>query len=230
MAEELVEGVWMLDLGWRKPLGSNGYVVDDGTVTLVDTGLPFNDTAVRSELAAAGLTPDDIDRVLVTHYDLDHVGGLRGLAPDLDAPVYVGAPDLALMEGSLGPTWLHPKGVFHRGARRILPLPSELDLRSVEDGDEIGDFTAHHTPGHNPGHMAYEHESLGATLLGDLVWGTGTGLTEPIWWDSYDMTTLRGSIRSLSSTLPGFDMALMGHGDPLVTGGGDALSRLAATV
>ncbi|MDX1747738.1 MAG: MBL fold metallo-hydrolase, partial [Halobacteriales archaeon] len=89
MAEELAPGVWYLNLGWRAPLGANAFLVEDGTVTLVDAGLPLNARRIRHELAATGLDPGDIDQVLITHYDLDHVGGLARLVPELDAPVYM---------------------------------------------------------------------------------------------------------------------------------------------
>ena len=85
MPRRLTGGVWLLDLGLVEPVDAYAYLVDDtgaagdGTVTLVDTGLFLNRPTLDDELAAAGegYTLADIDRVLVTHYDLDHVGGLR---------------------------------------------------------------------------------------------------------------------------------------------------------
>jgi hypothetical protein len=47
---------------------------------------------------------EDLDRVLITHYDLDHVGGLRRLGADIDCPVYVGRDDLRLVRGDDDPS------------------------------------------------------------------------------------------------------------------------------
>lgn len=57
---------------------------DDGRNILIDSGLPeqipeegsdfANGQDVIAQLAGIGLTPDDIDTVISTHYDLDHAG------------------------------------------------------------------------------------------------------------------------------------------------------------
>jgi glyoxylase-like metal-dependent hydrolase (beta-lactamase superfamily II) len=44
-------------------------------VTLVDAGWPGDEATVRAGLDAAGVAPADVDRVLLTHYDADHVHG-----------------------------------------------------------------------------------------------------------------------------------------------------------
>ncbi|WP_254271030.1 MBL fold metallo-hydrolase [Haloarcula marina] len=207
---------------------------DDGEshgsdLTLVDTGLWWNEPSIGDELGALGYEAADIDRVLLTHYDLDHVGGLNRLVPAFDGPVYVGSEDLALLDGRLDPQWLHHKGLFHRASRRLFPLP-DLDVRPLSDGDTVGGFTAYHTPGHNPGHVAYYHEAASTAFLGDLVWSEEGALTTPFWGDSYDMDRLRASVGGLADRLPDFSVAAMGHGDPLVTGGSDALRTLARRV
>lgn len=234
MVRRLREGVWLLELGLIPPLASNAYLVDEtalgidgGDVTLVDTGLWWNEPSIGDELSAIGYEVADIDRVLITHYDLDHVGGLNRLVPSFDGPVYVGAADLDLLDGTTDPDLFHHKGIFHRVVRRLFPLP-DVDLRPVSDGETIGGFTAYTTPGHNPGHVVYHHEGVSTAFLGDLVWEDDGDLTTPIRFDSYDMQTLRGSIVALPDRIPSFDVAAMGHGTPLDTGGFEALRVLAA--
>ena len=229
MISELVPGIRWLSLGWVAPVRHNAYLVDDGGVlTLVDAGTPWDARKIRADLGEVGLAVDDIDRVLITHYDLDHVGGLFSLLPELDAPVHVGEADARLALAEDSPSWLHHKGAFHRLARRYRSLPEELPVVRVSDGQGIGGFTAYHTPGHNPGHTVYVHEDLDAAMLGDLVWEDEGELTTPIWLDSYDMATLRESVRDFAARTPDFEVACMGHGEPIRSGGHAALSRLAA--
>jgi glyoxylase-like metal-dependent hydrolase (beta-lactamase superfamily II) len=252
MADELAEGVWLLDLGLVPPLATNGFLIDDarrevpstdaetadggdesatdGTasdVTLIDTGLFWNLNSLREELAAAGYAVADIDRVLLTHYDLDHTGGLRDIAAELSGPVYIGEADGRLVAGENQPNAFHHKGLFHRIVRRLFPLPDTAEVRHVRNGDGIGRFTAYHTPGHNPGHTVYVHDS-GVAFLGDLVWEEEGELTPPFWLDSYDMRDVRESIRRFADGAPTFEVACMGHGTPLTSGGSDALERLVA--
>jgi len=226
MARRLADGVWLLELGLVAPLASNAYLVDDGTVTLVDAGLFVNTPSLSAELASAGYAPDDVERVLLTHYDLDHVGGLRALGP-FEGSVYIGAADAALLSGDQLPPLVHHKGAFHRVARRLFPV-SGVDLVPVEDGEAIGGFVAYHTPGHNPGHTVYVHEGLSLALLGDLVWEQDGELTIPIRFDSYDVGQIAESVRAFADRVPAFEIAAMGHGEPLVSGGSAALADLAA--
>ncbi|WP_435157208.1 MBL fold metallo-hydrolase [Haladaptatus sp. DFWS20] len=222
MAQELAAGVWLLELGFPV-FGANAFLVDDGEVTLVDTGLPW--FGVRRELRDAGYEPADIDRVLVTHYDIDHVGGLRNLH-DLEVPVFVGQRDADLLSGVYDPPLLHHKGVFHRFARLLVPIPEGFDVRPLKDDAQVGGFTAYHTPGHNPGHTVYVHDDLSVGLVGDLVWERDGVLTPPEWWDSYDTREIRRSIRRFAGTVPSIEVLCMGHGTPIRRGGSEVLSIL----
>jgi glyoxylase-like metal-dependent hydrolase (beta-lactamase superfamily II) len=233
MPRRLADGVWWLDLGLVAPLASNAYLVDDpedGSLTLVDTGLPLNSPRIARELRAAGegFEASDLDRVLLTHYDLDHSGGLRRLHDaGFRGEVHLGAEDVRLVGGEWNPPLSHPKGLFHRLVRPYFDLD---EVTAVVDGERVGGFTAYHTPGHNPGHTVYVHEGLEAAFLGDLVWEEGGMLTPPIWLDSYDMRAVRRSIRDFAGRVTPFEVAAMGHGDPLERGGYDALQALARRV
>ncbi|MCU4718329.1 MBL fold metallo-hydrolase [Halapricum hydrolyticum] len=215
MAEQLQPGVWFLDVGLVRPVNTNSYLIDDGTVTLIDTGLWINCPSLQSELADAGYEPSDIDRVLLTHYDLDHTTGLGRLAPSFDGQVYIGRRDYDLSTGAFDPPLLHHKGLFHRVVRLFFPIAAD-DVRPVRDGERIGNFTAFDTPGHNPGHVAYVHND-GAAFVGDLVWERGGRLRPPVWLDSYDMNELRESIAEFWSRAPPFEVLGVGHGAPITT-------------
>ena len=222
MATELAGGVWRLDCR-----GVNAYLVFDDVPTLVDAGTPWDEAAIRTGLGDAGLSVDDVGRVLLTHYDLDHVGTLAALASDLDAPVYAYGFDAQLLRGTRSPPLRNHKGLIQRLGGFVTDLPN-LDVVGVRDGGTVGSFTAYHTPGHTPGHVAYVSEELGVALLGDLVSASDGDLEPSGWLISYDTEAVATSVRGLATHAPPFEVACVGHGDPLATGGDEALARLAA--
>lgn len=232
MSRRLADGLWLLASGLITPLATNAYLVDethldgdDESVTLIDTGLPVNYPSLRSELADAGYTAADLDRVMLTHYDIDHVGGLRELAP-VEVPVYLGERDAQLARGEWDPELFHHKGLFHRLARSFFDL-GDVDLYGLADGEHVGGFQARHTPGHNPGHVIYTHAGLDAAFLGDLVWEEDGRFTTPFWLDSYDMRTLRESVSRIADGPP-FERGLVAHGDPVLAGASARLRDLVA--
>ncbi|MFO7927881.1 MAG: MBL fold metallo-hydrolase [Halobacteriota archaeon] len=221
MARRVTDGVMLLEIAWPEPIGANAYLVDDGAVTLVDAGVPIPRRSMAGEISDAGYELSDIDRVLLTHYDIDHVGGLGRI--DLDVPVYLGALDRRLVRRTWSPPWSHHKGAFHRAVRRVYSL-SGVDLRAVHDDDRIGGFRAFHTPGHNPGHTVFLHAGLDVVMLGDLVWNTSKGFVSPPWVDSYDTKRIADSVARIAEER--FEAACMGHGPPLSSGGDRALRDL----
>ncbi|EMA72543.1 MBL fold metallo-hydrolase [Halorubrum distributum] len=224
MATEIADGVWRLDCR-----GVNAYLVSDDVPTLVDAGTPWDEAAIRSGLDEAGVEVSEIGRVLLTHYDLDHVGTLAALAPDLDASVRAYGFDAQLIRGARSPPLRNHKGLIQRLGGLVTDLP-DLDVVVVRDGEEVGSFTAYHTPGHTPGHVAYVSEELGVGLLGDLVSASDGDLKPSGWVISYDTDAVATSVRGLAERAPAFEVACVGHGDPIATDGSEALKRAAATL
>ena len=219
MPTELVPGVYRLDLGFV-----NAYVVEDGDdLVLCDAGMPRNGDDVLAGLAELGYAPADVDRVLLTHYDLDHVGGLAGLG--LDAPVYAGDDDATILRGDARPPLTNHKGLLQLVMGPFIPRP-DLPIRTVADGETVGSFTAYHTPGHTPGHTVYVSEAMDVALLGDLVRSSDGGLEPSPWRFSYDTGEVDESIRTLAERAPDFAAACVGHGRPLRVGGSAALARV----
>jgi glyoxylase-like metal-dependent hydrolase (beta-lactamase superfamily II) len=165
--------------------------------TVVDPG-PDSDSAwetLADGLATAGLTPDDVEQVLVTHPHPDHFG-LAGRLRDRGAAVYA-SPDAASIIGDFrgrleteqaffGP-FLRKCGLDAETAETIISLPeSFLDFAPdvetdvlLEDGTTVTvdgtTLTAEAVDGHAAGERIFRFEADGKrALVGDHVLGTIT--------------------------------------------------------
>lgn len=216
MARELREGVWCIDLGHV-----NAFLVEDDILTLVDAGMPWHAGRLRREIETVGQNVSAIDRVLITHYDLDHVGGLGRLA-ELDADVHVGERDADLVAGRRSPPLTNRKTAFQR-VTDWLRRPPEVPITPVSDGDQLGTFEAIHTPGHTMGHVAYASGERDVAFVGDLVMSDGASLSPSPWYLSADTAAVSRSIERLVERIPEVRAIGPGHGDPLAENGYAAL-------
>lgn len=207
--------------------GVNAYLVDDGgTLTLVDAGTPLDADRMRAMLDRAGLSPADVERVLLTHYDVDHAGTLDSLELSDDAPIYVAEPDAAYLRGEVVPLLTNAKGVLQRLTAPFVGVPDN-EVRLLADGDSVGGFDVYLTPGHTPGHACYHHDDHEAAFLGDLVRESGGALELLPRFMNYDTHQNAESVREFVERVPPFEAACVGHGHPLPRDGYGALRRLA---
>jgi glyoxylase-like metal-dependent hydrolase (beta-lactamase superfamily II) len=226
MTTELRDGVWRLACR-----GVNAYLAapdDAAGPTLVDAGTPWDAGAIRTGVARAGFDLGDIERVLLTHYDVDHVGALADLARDgLDAPVVAADPDAGHLAGGTRPPLSNHKGLFQRALAPLVERP-DLRVERVDDGEAVGSFDVYRTPGHTPGHVAYVHDGLATGFVGDLVFEREGRLRASPWLLSYDADAVLESIESLADRAPAFEALCMGHGTPVRAEGSVVLARLGA--
>ena len=242
MSQQLGEAVWRIEgsaanvfltVDHTAPVddGDAVRVGDDGptgALVLVDAGTPGDADAIRTGIESAGFAVGDVSRVLLTHYDYDHVGALSKL-DGLSATVYAHEPDASFLDGSESPgMWPH-KALLQRLTARFLDTPG-LAVERVRDGDTVGSYTAYHTPGHGPGHLAWVSEAAGTAFLGDLLRESEGTLSPSPWLVSYDTDAVRDSIARLARRAPPFETAGVGHGEPLTADADEALARLATAL
>jgi len=159
------------------------YLFAGDPVTMIDSGVdtPEGRTALTDALAAHGLSPADVRRVLVTHAHSDHFGGAIWLQAESGCEVLVHEADLAM---STDPDWQETE-------RRIFPTlgftAEEVERFFDGEGYEwrfpeftplragavfvVGDaeLSVEHMPGHTPGHVWITEERTGAIFVGDYL-------------------------------------------------------------
>jgi glyoxylase-like metal-dependent hydrolase (beta-lactamase superfamily II) len=158
----------------------NTFVINTGEkLVLIDTGgaklIGPNAGRLPQALALAGIKPEDIDEVCITHMHGDHLHGavtpegkallpnaiLRIAAPDVD---YWGNPEVE----AKAPDAQKPRFV---AAKRAVAAYGDR-LKPFKLGDVITPgITSVPAPGHSPGHSCYLVQSGAAKLLliGDLL-------------------------------------------------------------
>ncbi|MES2843764.1 MAG: MBL fold metallo-hydrolase [Pseudomonadota bacterium] len=153
-------------------------LVNTGTeLVLFDTGLAAD--GITAALAAAGVTPDQIDVVVLTHMHGDHIGGM----------VANGAPTFGNARYVTGAVeHNHWSGAANEGFdANVKPLNDKFTF--LEDGGSVtGGVTAMTAPGHTPGHMGYMLESDGQqlALIADTANHYVWSLAYPDWEVSFD--------------------------------------------
>jgi glyoxylase-like metal-dependent hydrolase (beta-lactamase superfamily II) len=174
-------------------------VINTGSrLVLVDAGngpQPAGATMGRlvENMKGAGLAPEHIDLVIISHFHPDHILGLRtadGQPTFPNAEVAVPERELAFWfdEGEESRAVEARKANFPL-ARRIF-APGASRVRTYKGGEEvIPGITAIEAPGHSPGHMAFRVQSgtEGLLLLGDAAHLPFLFVRNPDWTPSFDM-------------------------------------------
>ncbi len=139
---------------------------------LVDTGygaLAPVETMGRlgAALATTGVTPEDVETVLITHLHPDHCGGLAkdGQAVYPNAEIVVHADEAAfwLPDEALSKAPQDAKSYFEGARNAVAPYAGRV--REQRGGEVLPGIEAVHLPGHTPGHCGFRVTSGSESLL-----------------------------------------------------------------
>ena len=172
-----------------------------GEAALVDTGVEGSVSAIETALGEAGLAWDSVGHVILTHKHPDHVGSVDEVMSQVPgATLYAGAPEIPQINSA------------------IVPQP-------VGDGDRVFDLEIIASPGHTPGHIAVLDGVAGILVAGDAMVGANGGVAGPDPSFAEDMELALDSVGKLAGF--SYEVALFGHGEPVLEGASAAVSALA---
>ncbi len=175
------------------PVGDvNVYLIRAERWVLIDTGLDWEKDrrALLQGMAAAGVAPEQIAEVLLTHTHIDHCGqagwiqersGAPVRAHPADAPRLTGFPDAyhAMLaryrdhSARMGfPVELFDAGIAAFGKAMMLMRSARVE-KTIDEGDRIPLGGTHleviHTPGHTPGSVCFYDRKNRILFAGDTV-------------------------------------------------------------
>lgn len=175
--EQISEGLFCIDtydLG--RPNRTSSYLLKDKKIALIETSASPSVPYIMKGLEALGVTPEDVDYLILTHIHLDHAGGAG----------------LFMEKCKNAELIVHPKGARHlvdpsrliASAKSvygdqfdtlfdpILPV-EESRMRTVEDGDQLvlGEttLTFYHTKGHANHHISIHDSKSNGVFVGDTT-------------------------------------------------------------
>jgi len=182
----------------KLPIPFTTLLVNTGRqLVLLDTGTagqlaPTAGTMMRN-LVAAGVKPEAIDMIVISHFHPDHINGIKTKDDDIvfpNAEILVPEPEWAywMDDAKMGTAPDAVKGVF-RNVRRVFNSIAK-NVRRFEPGREVAPgITSIPAYGHTPGHTAFAVASGGQSMLvlSDTTNHPWLFVRNPEWQVTFDM-------------------------------------------
>ena len=203
----MINEVIALPVTFAGPLGSMvlnlSVIVGEEGVTLVDASMTTNEDGVVAALEERGFAISDVRQIILTHQDIDHIGGLAELKRRSGAEAWAHAIEAPYIEG-------RERLIKYPSEERLTqnpgmrPIVEQIGYASIErelaDGellDIAGGVRVIWTPGHTPGHICLFHELTKTLITGDAMTSSEGKLSGPNPGPTPDMPGAIESVKKL---------------------------------
>ncbi|WP_214041179.1 MBL fold metallo-hydrolase [Methanoculleus sp.] len=203
------------------PLGpTTTFIVRDQGVLLVDTGNPGDETAILAAMRKAGIRPDEVSLILVTHGHPDSYGSADALRELTAAPIAVHEADAGAMrlgfDGLRFSAGIVGRLIGFAGGRRAVPgsggVEPDIVIRGTADLAPFGvRGRIVPTPGHTSGSVSVLVAG-GTAIVGDLLSTLFPGGRPRLPFRAQDPAAARRSLRTLLAFGP--ERVCAAHGGP----------------
>ncbi|HEU5141131.1 MAG TPA: MBL fold metallo-hydrolase [Bacillales bacterium] len=161
---------------------------DEKTAILVDTGYPRQLPQLREAIEKCGIPLQKLDKIILTHQDIDHIGNLQDLVKKVSQKVEVltHAKEKPFIEGEKQLLKVTPEAIaqidtmlkdvpaeWREGLKKVLKNPPSAPVdRTIAGKDELpfcSGITVIDTPGHVPGHISLYLKESKTLIAGDAM-------------------------------------------------------------
>lgn len=222
----IVDSLYVVNLGMV-----NAFILDEGELTLVDTGVPGSTEKILAALEELGRRPEELKHIVVTHLHVDHTGSLAELKRRTGATVHMHRNDAAPVAQGRGAREMNPApGLLSFLVTKLIMknAPSEIEPcetdEYLEEGQTLafaGEARVIHVPGHAEGQVALLLPKDGGVLIAADAAANMMGLGYPVVVE--DLSVAKRSLSRLSEME--FEHAGFGHGKPIIGGASEAFRR-----
>jgi glyoxylase-like metal-dependent hydrolase (beta-lactamase superfamily II) len=154
---------------------------DDENMIMVDAGYSGQYDTIRDACINEGIHFENINKIIITHQDLDHFGGLPEIleasknkievfAHEDDKPYIQGEKPLVRLNSNfLNSMPEDRQEMVKQMFKNFTPVDVETTLSDDQELPFCGGITVIHTPGHTPGHLCLYHKNSKTLIVGDAM-------------------------------------------------------------
>lgn len=166
------------------PIGPGGIIHptllwDDVNMVLLDTGMPGSFQRIHDAIEKEGQAFNRLNKIIITHQDLDHTGGVMEILEHSkkNIEVFAHTDDTPYINGEKKLVRFNPKFMNALPPERrefmeatfnsYTPIKVNETLTDNQLLPFCGGLTVIHTPGHTPGHICIYHQESKTLIAGD---------------------------------------------------------------
>ena len=157
---------------------------DERDAVLIDTGYPGQLPLFQEAFEQIGLSLQSLRKIIITHHDLDHIGGLPSIIANTEFPIEVisHATEKPYIQGERRILKFTDEVIASMDSwpperaepfKRLLANPPAAPVNTlVADGEVLpyyGGMIIIDTPGHTPGHISIYHQASKTLIAGDAL-------------------------------------------------------------
>jgi len=216
---KVADGVEMLEL-LMNVMGTTSIVCptlisDNNNFILIDTGYPGQLQQIRDALEKVGIGICKLNKIIITHHDIDHIGCLAAIVNENQGKteVYSHEVEKPYIQGDIQPIKLtqlearldtlneQMKSIYEGMKSGYKNCVSGVD-GAIVDGLELpycGGITVIHTPGHTPGHISLYLKKSKTLISGDTLFIENGQLIRPQQFVNFDNDLALESIKKFTN-------------------------------